>query len=44
MGKVWIKIISEKVGRTGYKWGRSADHTPSMERPEKKEPSRKTWA
>jgi len=38
MGKVWLKITSEKVGWTGRKWGRSADRTPSMERPEKKRP------
>jgi len=43
-GEGWIKITSEKVGWTGHKWGRSANHTPSMERPEKKETSRKTWA
>jgi hypothetical protein len=36
MGKVWIKITSEKVGWTGHKWGRSEVHTPLMERPEKK--------
>jgi hypothetical protein len=35
MGKVWIKITSKKVGWTEYKWGRSENHTPLMERPEK---------
>jgi hypothetical protein len=28
----------------GHKWGRSENHTLLMERPEKKETSRKTWA
>jgi len=38
MGKVWIKITSEKVGWTGHKWGRIENHTPLMGKPEKKRP------
>jgi hypothetical protein len=44
MGKVWIKITSEKVGWTGHKWGRGENRTPLMGKLEKKETSRKTWA